>query len=188
MKRHNTFLSSGAADTGILSQPAAGLMLRNGALFGTSTGFRLLASRRDSPIKAQGRAQRRQPRSAALGYQAANNGGRGEKHPPNPPFAETAIAGGFSSAVPLPATRNRPRIGSVSADRRWMDAARLDRACSVNPTQGCVNARCARIDLPWALLGPSLRDWRSPQYSCCQHCQSISRGAGWLGQSAAMPQ
>ena len=37
--------------------------------------------------------------AATLGNEHTNNGGRGEKHPPNPPFAETATTGGLFRGV-----------------------------------------------------------------------------------------
>lgn len=46
---------------------------------------------------------------------------------------------------------NDPRADSASVDRRVMDAYSLGRGRVGLLTQGCVNARYARIDFPWAV-------------------------------------
>ena len=61
--------------------------------------------------------------------------------------------------------RNQPRIDSVSADRRLMEAARLDRSCLVNLTQGGA-AWLRHSALPWATLSHPFRvDCRIGRYT-----------------------
>jgi len=122
-----------------------------------------LASRRDNPIEAQGRAQRRQPRSAALGNQApqhqrSRRNASTEPAPRRDRNGRRVISGLFprckrtrcicKRTIPYFGLdgswidilrfnyRNQPRIDSVSADRRLMEAARLDRSSGADLTQG----------------------------------------------------
>ena len=112
------------------------------------------ASRRDSSIEAQGET-RRVSRALSLPwvqgpYVPASPNGTGLIRRVSLIESQTVPATEFAELHPQ--RHSSPHLGPpLCGCRRW-----------VHGPLGCVNARCTRLDWPRALIGPFLRNWRSP--------------------------